>query len=79
MPAPKIRKQRVAIALEEQERLKQQTDEARRAQAIELLKQNQKQKQVEKVEETTPKVKVVKSAQKKTKTTKSSSKKRRTK
>ena len=77
MPAPKIRKQRVAIALEEQERLKQQTDEARRAQAIELLKQNQKQ--VKKVEETAPKVKVVKSAQKKTKTTKSSSKKRRTK
>ena len=77
MPAPKIRKQRVAIALEEQERLKQQTDEVRRAQAIELIKQNQKQ--VEKVEETAPKVKVVKSAQKKTKTTKSSSKKRRTK
>jgi len=77
MPAPKIRKQRVAIALKEQERLKQQVDEARRAQAIELIKQNQKQ--VKKVEETTPKVKVVKSAQKKTKTTKSSSKKRRTK
>jgi hypothetical protein len=74
MPAPKRRKQRVAIALEEQKQLEKQNDEFKRAQAIELIKQNQK-----KAEKTTAKAKVVKPAQKKTKTTKSSSKKRRTK
>ena len=49
MPAPKRRKQRVAIALEEQKQLEKQTDEFKRAQAIELIKQNQK-----KAEKTTP-------------------------
>ena len=71
MPAPKRRKQRVAIALEQQKRLEADAEEAKRARAIAVLKEMQK-----KAEEALANAKVVKPAQKKTK---SSSKKRRTK
>ena len=74
MPAPKRRKQRVAIALEQRKQLETQTEENKKAQAIDLLKQNQK-----KAQEAMAKAEVIKPTQKKTKTTKSSSKKRRTK
>ena len=74
MPAPKGRKQRVAIALEQRKQLETQTEENKKAQAIELLKQNQK-----KAQEAMAKAEAIKPTQKKTKTTKSSSKKRRTK
>ena len=74
MPAPKRRKQRVAIALEQRKQLETQTEENKKAQAIELLKQSQK-----KAQEAMAKAEVIKPTQKKTKTTKSSSKKSRTK
>ena len=41
MPAPKRRKQRVAIALEQQKRLEAEIEEAKKARAIELIKKNQ--------------------------------------
>ena len=73
LPQQLTRKEKKRLQ-KEQKQLEKQTDEFKRAQAIELIKQNQK-----KAEKTTAKAKVVKPAQKKTKTTKSSSKKRRTK
>ena len=60
MPAPKRRKQRVAIALEQRKQLETQTEENKKAQAIELLKQNQK-----KAQEAMAKAEVIKPTQKK--------------
>ena len=74
MPAPKIRKQRVAIALEQQKQLEADIEEAKRAKAIELKKQNQK-----KGEAAMANAKEIEPPQKKTKRTKSNLKKRRTK
>ena len=71
MPAPKRRKQRVAIALEQQKRLEADAEEAKRATAIALLKEMQK-----KAEEALANAKAIKPPQKKTKST---STKRRTK
>ena len=59
MPAPKRRKQRVAIALEQRKQLETQTEENKKAQAIDLLKQNQK-----KAQEAMAKAEVIKPTQK---------------
>lgn len=76
MPAPKRRKQRVAIALEQQKRLAAEIEEAKKARAIELIKQNQM-----KAQEAVAKAEAIKPTQKKTKTkrAKAAPKKRRTK
>ena len=72
MPAPKRRKQRVAIALEQQKQQSLEAEEAKKADAIRALKQSQKRTQV--IKETEP-------VQKRTKTkrAKAAPKKRRTK
>ena len=72
MPAPKRRKQRVAIALEQQKQQSLEAEEAKKAEAIRALKQSQKRTQV--IKETEP-------VQQKTNTkrAKAAPKKRRTK